>query len=170
MINRAPYASAPPQTGCSCAGCPSAGLPPHLYPPAGAQSKNLAGYIPVPAPGDPPAIIFEFTVPTTMRLVLNQAGNNFVGGGFTEGTSALIWQIWDNDVPIEDFDDIDFSLGNVAQPTWMAPLIFEEGHTVAFVIINPVGGAIPGNSGQVGATLRGWYYNRLLAGVEEWAQ
>ena len=166
-VNRAPYAQAPParsQSGLI--------LPPHLYPPAGAQPKNLAGYISVPAPGSAPTSIgpkFPYLVPTTMRAVFNQVGNNFVGGGFTEGTGSLIWQIWDNGDPIEDFENIDFSLGNVAQPTWTAPIIFEEGHLVDFVIINPVGGPIPADSGQVGATLRGWLYNRLDVGGQEWA-
>ena len=148
---------------------PAATLPPHLYPPEGAQSKNLANYIPVPDAGDPYTVIFEFTVPPSMRLILNQIGNNFVGGGFTEGSGDLIWQIWDNGNPIEDFDDIEGSLGNVALPTPMAPIIFEEGHTVSFVVQNVTGSPIVGASGQVGATLRGWYYNRLESGVSEWA-
>jgi hypothetical protein len=163
-VNRAPYTQAPlvkSQSGLW--------LPPHLYPPAGAQPKNLAGYIDVPAPGDPPGVIFAYLVPTTMRLVCNQVGNNFVGADFTEGTGDLIWQIWDNGNPIEDFEAIDFSLGNVAQPTWTAPIIFEEGHKVSYVVINPAGGPIPADSGQVGATLRGWLYNRLDVGEQEWS-
>ena len=130
--------------------------------------KNLADYIPVPAPGAS-AIIFSFQVPTSMRLILNQIGNNFVGGGFTEGSGYLIWQILDNGVPIEDFEDIIGSLGNVALPTPMAPITIEEGHTVAFNIINIAGSPILGGSGKVGATLRGWYYNLLEAGASEWA-
>ena len=142
-------------------------FPAHLYPPAGAQSKNLANYIPVPAPGNK-ATIFAFKVPPSMRLVFDQIGNNFVGGGFTEGSGFLIWQIQDNDVPLEDFENIIGSLGNVALPTRMAPIIIEEGHTVSVVIINIVGSPILGGSGKVGATLRGWYYSRLEAGGAEW--
>lgn len=163
-VNRAPYAQAPPARSQS-----GLYLPPHLYPPAGAQPKNLAGYIPVPATGSPATVILSYRVPTTMRAVFNQVGNNFVGNNFTEGTDALIWQIWDNAVPIEDFEHIDFSLGNVAQPTWTAPIIFEEGHEIEYVVINPAGGPILGGSGQAGATLRGWLYNRLDVGDQEWA-
>ena len=159
MVNRSPSIMPALGTGLQ--------LPPHLYPPAGAQSKNLANYVPVPDPGDE-AVIFSFTVPTSMRLVLNQIGNNFVGGGFDEGSGNLIWQIWDNGVPIEDFENIIGSLGNVALPTPMAPIIFEQGHTVSFVIQNAAGSPILGGSGQVGATLRGWYYDFLQAGDQEW--
>jgi hypothetical protein len=147
----------------------AAALPSHLFPPAGAQSKNLANYIDVPAPGDPAAVIFSYTVPLGMRLVLNQIGNNFVGGGFSEGSRDLVWQVWDNGSPIEDFEAITGSLGNVAQPTWLSPIIFEEGHTVSFVVLNPAGGPIVSGSGQVGATLRGYYFNRLEAGIQEWS-
>jgi hypothetical protein len=143
-------------------------LPPHLYPPAGAQSKNLANYIPVPNPGIT-AIIFQFTVPTSMRLILNQIGNNFAGGGFVEGSGDLVWQIQDNQLAIEDFENIIGSLGNVALPTPMAPITIEEGHTVSFVVTNMLDSPILGGSGQVGATLRGWYYNLLEAGYSEWA-
>ena len=147
-------------------------LPAHLYPPAGAQSKNLAGYIAVPAPGAGYVVVppFPFQVPPGMRAVFNQIGNNFVGGGFQEGSGDLVWQIWDNGAPIEDFENIIGSLGNVALPTPMAPLIFEENHTINFVVQNIAGSTILANSGQVGATLRGWYYNRLETGEEEWAQ
>jgi len=159
-VNRAPSTLLP-------SGVDASQLPAHLYPPAGAQSKNLATYIPVPAPGAS-ATIFSFLVPTGMRLILNQIGNNFVGGGFTEGSGYLIWQVQDNGVPIEDFEDIIGSLGNVALPTPMAPITIEEGHTVSFVVENIVGSPILGGSGQVGATLRGWYYNKLETGGAEW--
>ena len=56
----------------------------------------------------------------------------------------------------------------MALPTPMAPIIFEQGHTVAFIIQNAAGSPILGGSGQVGATLRGWYYNFLSAGDSEW--
>jgi hypothetical protein len=165
-VMRAPYA--PPPIAAS----PSSGsvlqLPPHLYPPPGAQSKNLVGYVPVPAPGDPAAVILAFTVPVSMRLIINQLGNNFVGAGFTEGSGELTWQIWDNGVPIEDFDNIPGSLGNVALPTPIAPIEIDESHTISFVIINNTGSGIPANSAQIGATLRGWYYNKLDAGYGEW--
>jgi len=148
---------------------PAVTLPPHLFPPAGAQSKNLANYVPINAPGSGYQVIFAFTVPMGMRLVLNQIGNNWVGGGFEDGSGDLIWQIWDNGNPIEDFDDILGSLGSVAQPSFMAPIIFEEGHTVSFVVANAPGSGILADSGQVGATLRGWYYNRLETGDAEWS-
>jgi hypothetical protein len=144
-------------------------LPPHLYPPAGAQSKNLFGYISNPAPGAQ-AVIFAFTVPNTMRLFMNQIGNNFVASGFTDGSGLILWQIWDNGNPIEDYEAIAGSLGGVSSPSWLsAPIIFEEGHTVSFVVINTVGSPIPEGSGLVGATLRGYYANRLDCGGDQWA-
>lgn len=143
-------------------------LPPHLYPPAGAQSKNVVAYEPIGAEGTTTTIL-EVLVPPSMKFVVNQIGNNFVGGGFTEGSGQLSYQILDNAVPIEDFDDIPGSLGNVAQPSQIAPIIFEENHTVSFVVTNNAGSGIPADSAMVGATLRGWFYDRRFASEGEWS-
>ena len=144
-------------------------LPPHLFPPPGAQSKNLFGFVPIAAPGSAYTDIFTpYVVPAGMVLVINQLGNVVIGAGFIEGTGQVVWQIWDNGNPIEDYEAIPGSLGGTSDPSKIAPLVFQEGHTVEFVYQNAAGSGIPADSVQVGATLRGWLLNRLQTGVVEW--
>lgn len=91
-------------------------LPPWLYPPAEFQPIDLFAYISLPAIGAS-ANIISIQIPTGNNGIVTNIGNNFVGGGWTEGAGAVTWQIARDGAPVDGYDTILGSLGSPASPT-----------------------------------------------------
>lgn len=137
---------------------PSSGayrLPPWIYPPAEFQPIDLFNYVNLPAVGAS-ATIISIQIPTGNNGIITNIGNNFVGGGWTEGTGAVTWQIARDSAPVDGYDNILGSLGLPQSPT-RHPSGFRvfENQLVTFVVSN-VSVVLAGQLS--GARLLGYYY------------
>jgi hypothetical protein len=137
----------------------------HLYrmPPDG-FAFNEVNYIAIPAIGAT-ATIVSFKVPGGMNGVIRRVGNNFVGAGFIEGSTDLVWQIQADGQPIRNHQTILGSLGNPANPTETDPLRVYEGQVITLVVTNVrliVAGQLSGGR------LSGFFYPLEYDSTEAW--
>lgn len=137
----------------------------HLYyMPKDGHPFNEIAYANLPAIGATVNIV-QFVVPGGMNGVIRRVGNNFVGGGFQEGSGNLIWQITADTNPIRDHENILGSLGNPAAPSETDPIRIYEGQTIALAVNNVAIGV----AGQIcGARLSGYFYPMEYDGGEAW--
>jgi len=96
------------------------------------------GGAPLPAIGAQVTVI-SFQVPRGNNGFIRRIGNVFVGGGFTDFSGAIIWQIF-LDLPkgtvAPNFDNIVASLGSVQNPSPDDGIHIMELATVALVLKN----------------------------------
>ena len=62
------------------------------------------------------AIVVSFVVPRRKNGALEFVGNQFIGGGWVEGTGGLVWQVTADGVPIQGYDSIIGSIGSLSSP------------------------------------------------------
>jgi hypothetical protein len=130
--------------------------PPWIYPPAEYTPIDLIGYISLPAIGATATIVSKKIEPGANGVILGLA-NNFVGGGFVEGSGALYYQILLDGKPAsDDYNQILASLGSPANPT-THPCGFRifENQLLSLVVTN-VSIVVAGQ--LCGGRLMGWYY------------
>ena len=139
-------------------------LPPHLYQPTTGLPFNETTYITIPAEGAQ-ATILDFRVPNGYQGVINQMGNNFVGGGFVDGSGDLIWQLLLDGVPYPNFENIIASLGSPANPSLIGAVQLKERQRVQLIIKN-IGVVV--NAQLIGGRLSGYYYPLELADTTQW--
>lgn len=129
-------------------------LPSHNFMPAKGTAFNRATYITIPAKGDTAAVV-TFVVPDGKNGVIDQIANNFVGGGFEDGSGAIVWRVMLDDIPAPGLEEMIASLGNPAAPSRTAPVRIFEGQTIELLVENI--NIIP--AGQlIGGRLSGWFY------------
>lgn len=139
-------------------------LPPHLYQPATGLPFNPTTYVTIPAIGAQ-ATILDFFVPNGYQGVINQMGNNFVGGGFVDGSGGLVWQLLLDGQPYPNFENIIASLGNPANPSVIGAVQLRERQHVQLVVKN----VSVVTAGQlIGGRLSGFYYPLELADTTQW--
>lgn len=139
-------------------------LPPHLYQPVTGLPFNPSTYITIPAIGVT-ATILQRTVPNGYYSVINQLGNNFVGGGFVDGSGALIWQLTLDNVPYPNFEAIIASLGNPANPSLIGAVTARERQIIRLTVQN----VSVVTAGQlIGGRLSGYDYPLELADATQW--
>jgi hypothetical protein len=90
------------------------------------------------------------------NAIIRAYGNNFVGGGWAEGTGDITWAILIDSAAVPGYDLILGSLGQVSNPTYH-PCGFRvmEGQTVVFQVTN---NAVVVAGQLTGARLIGYYY------------
>lgn len=96
------------------------------------------GGIPLPAIGAQ-ATVLSFTVPRGNNGFIRRIANVFVGGGFTDFSGAIIWQIFldiNKGTVAPNFDSIIASLGSVVNPSTIDGIHIMELATVALVVKN----------------------------------
>ncbi len=128
--------------------------PPWLAMPANGEPFNQVGYVALPAIGAE-ANIFTFQVPEGRHGIIKWIGNNFVGGGWVEGSGNVLWRIEVDGVAVRNHEAIASSLGNPASPSETAPIRLHEGQIVTLIVRN-VGVVVAGQ--LVGGRLSGWFY------------
>lgn len=130
-------------------------LPPWIYPPAEFEPIDLFNYVILPAIGSNTNII-SIKIPTGNNGIITNIGNNFVGGGWTEGSGAVTWQIARDGAPVDGYDLILGSLGSPASPT-RHPSGFRvfENQVVTLAVFN-VSVVLAGQLS--GGRLLGYYY------------
>lgn len=140
------------------------GLPVSLFPPANAVPFNEASYIGIPAIGAN-ANVIQFQVPQGYNGVIKWIANNFVGGGWVEGSGSLVYQISADGAPFRNHEDIVASLGNPSAPSEIAPLRIFENQIITLSVQNV--NLAP--SGQfIGGRLSGWFYPIDEEPAESW--
>lgn len=139
-------------------------LPPHLYQPTTGLPFNPSTYVTIPGIGAT-AVILDFRVPNGMQGVINQMGNNFVGGGFVDGSGNLQWQLLVDSVPYPNFENIIASLGNPANPSLIGAVQLRERQHVQLVVKNV---AVVTAGQLIGGRLSGYYYPLELADTTQW--
>jgi hypothetical protein len=142
-------------------------LPIWVHPPAAWENLDMSGYAALPAIGAT-ATILSFTVPTGRNGVIKKLANNFVGGGWVEGSGSVVWKILVNGTAppgANSYNSILDSLGAIASPTEIAGFRIMENQVVSVVITN-VNIVVAGQ--LVGARLAGWYYPKDLESDSMW--
>jgi hypothetical protein len=132
-------------------------LPNWIFPSLNSIAFDNAGDIALPAVGvESP--IFTFQVPKGFNGVMKEIGNAFIGGGFTDGSGAIIWRILQNNQAMRGKENLQNSLGSVAIPSRIGGggfIRIIENDIIAMTVLNvsivPAGQLIAGR-------LSGWFY------------
>lgn len=111
-------------------------LPPWIYPPTEAEPIDDIAYVALPAIGSS-AVILTRTIDAGYNSIFLALANNFVGGGWTEGSGSVTWQVLIDGAAQPGYDLIPASLGSPANPV-RHPSGFRvfESSTVQLVVTN----------------------------------
>jgi hypothetical protein len=142
-------------------------LPIRIFPPVNFENLDLEGYTQLGAIGATVTIL-SFEVPPGRNGMIKAVGNNFVGGGWQEGSGNLIWRILvDGGTPpgANTYHAIKGSLGNPSSPTPIAGFRIMENQLLTFVAENFT--IVPAMQ-LVGARLLGYTYPRELEEADIW--
>ena len=69
----------------------------------------------VPAQGSEVTVV-TFTVPRRLNGVIDRLSNQFIGGGWSEGSGSLIWRVEVDSVPVYGFHNMLASIGTMSNP------------------------------------------------------
>jgi len=148
-------------------------LPVHLFPPRQWENVDQLAYALLPAIGST-VIIISFTVPIGRNGIIRKVANNFVGGGWTEGTGDIVWRILVDGTPppgATSYDTINASLGSPANPVDIPGFRVYENQVVTLQAFNnpggPNGGVIVAGQ-RVGGRLIGYLYPREFEEEDIW--
>jgi hypothetical protein len=148
-------------------------LPLWIYPPINWENLDRIAYTNLTAINTT-AIILTFTVPIGRNGIINKVANNFVGGGWIEGTGDVLWRILvDGAAPpsANSYGSIPASLGSPANPTQISGFRIFENQVITVVGFNNPGGPNGGVvvAGQLlGARICGYLYPRHLEDGNIW--
>lgn len=114
---------------------------PYISQPADAEPFVNVNSIALPAQGNTTraGVALQFSVPPNRNGVITKIANDFVGGGWTSGTGALVWQIFRDQAlteAIKGFNNIRSSLGTILQMQTVPPIRIYENETISLVILN----------------------------------
>lgn len=139
-------------------------LPIENFPPPQAVPFNPAEYIDLPAIGAT-ATVLDVLVPDGYSAIVKRLGNNFVGGGFVDGSGDLIWQVTVNDVAARNFEDIIASLGNPAAPSDIGFIRGKQNQHIKLIVTNV---SVPVDAQLVGGRFSGWFYPNQYDLPDSW--
>ena len=142
-------------------------LPYRNFVPNNWENIDQLNYANLPAIGAQ-ATIITIRVPQGRNGIIRKVGNNFVGGGWVEGSGNITWQILvDGNPPpgATSYNNILGSLGSPANPVEISGFRVFENQTVT-VVVNNVNVAVAGQ--LVGARLVGYFYPRELEDANIW--
>jgi hypothetical protein len=136
-----------------------------IDPPRNWENLDLISYALLPAIGST-VVIVSFQVPAGRNGIVRLVGNNFVGGGWIEGTGDVKWRILvDSATPpgASSYNSIVASLGSPANPVSIAGFRIYENQLLTLVAFNdpagPNGGVVVAGQ-RVGGRLAGYLYPR----------
>jgi hypothetical protein len=148
-------------------------FPVWLYPPSQWENIDLIAYALLPAIGAT-VIILQFQVPLGRNGVIKAIANNFVGGGWVEGTGDVIWKLLvDGASPpnANSYGSIPASLGSPANPVPIPGFRIWENQVITFVGLNnpagPDGGVVVAGQ-RLGARIVGYLYPRDSEDSDVW--
>jgi hypothetical protein len=148
-------------------------FPVWLYPPTQWENVDIIAYALLPAIGATVTIL-QFQVPLGRNGVIKGIANNFVGGGWVEGTGDVVWKLLiDGAAPpnANSYGAIPASLGSPANPVAIAGFRIFENQVISFVGFNnpagPDGGVVPAGQ-RLGARILGYLYPRDSESDDIW--
>lgn len=109
-----------------------------IDPPSQWENIDQLNYVPLGAIGST-VIIVSYTVPIGRNGIIKKVANNFVGGGWVEGTGQIIWQILLDGTPppgANSYANILGSLGSPASPTEISGFRVRENQVLTLVAQN----------------------------------
>jgi hypothetical protein len=130
-------------------------LPPWIYPPPEAEPIDLVNYVNLPAIGAQ-ATILQLQIEPGYNAVILAVANNFVGGGWTEGSGSLSWSINRDNAPVPGYDAIPASLGSPANPTRHPSGFRVKENSILTLKVSNVSVVLAGQLS--GGRLMGYYY------------
>ncbi len=132
-------------------------LPNWIFPSMNSVAFDNAGDILLPAIGVE-STIFTFQVPKGFNGVMKEIANAFIGGGFTDGSGAIVWRVLQNNQAVRGKENMLNSLGSVAIPSRIGGggfIRILENDIIAMTVLNvsiaPAGQIVAGR-------LSGWFY------------
>ena len=113
------------------------------------------------------ATVILFQVPRRRNGVIEFIANQFVGGGWTEGTGDLVWRVEADGVPIQGYHNLIGSIGAIANPGWLgnSPIAVYENQRIALVVRNV---AVPVAGQPLLGLFRGRFYPLEQEGQNTW--
>ena len=141
--------------------------PPWIVPPDQWENLDLINYIVLPAIGAQ-ANVINFQVPLGRNGVIQKVANNFVGGGWVEGSGAVTWQILVDGAPppgSSNYDLILASLGSPANPVGISGFRIYENQVLTLVVKNAT--VVVANQ-LSGGRLCGYLYPREMEETNLW--
>lgn len=137
------------------------------------ENIDQDNYVLLPAIGST-ATIITYVMPPGRNGIIYKVANNFVGGGWTEGTGDIIWRILVDGTPppgATSYNSIAASLGNPASPTEIPGFRVMENSVLTLVAFNnpagPSGGVVVAGQ-RVGARFVGWNYPTDIEEANIW--
>jgi hypothetical protein len=129
--------------------------PPWIEAPAESDLIDDINYVALPAIGAT-AVVLSRQVEQGYNGILLSLANNFVGGGWVEGSGSVLWQVLRDSAAVPGYDAIPASLGSPANPV-RHPSGFRimEGQLLQLVVKN-VNVVVAGQ--LIGGRWQGWYY------------
>jgi len=128
-----------------------------VFPDENSIHFDQAGDIVIPAIGVELAII-SFPVPKGQNGVLKTLANVLIGGGFTDGSGAIVWRILQNGQAVRGKENMLNSLGSVANPSAIGGggfIRILENDLIQLTVLNV---SIPPAGQIVAGRLSGWFY------------
>jgi len=132
----------------------------NFMPPEG-ESFDVAATVALPAIAAT-VVVAQVVVPAGRNGVLHRIANEFIGGGFVDGSGDIIWQIFQNlgqvggtGVVAPYYDAIVNSLGTVPNPSLIDGIRVKSGDVLAITLKNV---SIPVAKQLVRARLGGYWY------------
>jgi hypothetical protein len=116
-------------------------LPIQNFMPASGKPFEFHGGVTIPAIGAQ-ATVVQFRVPSGQNGFIRRIANVFVGGGFTDFSGSIVWQIWidsvaaGNPVVAPNFNNIIASLGSVSNPSPIDGIHIKEGKLISLIVKN----------------------------------
>lgn len=136
-------------------------------PPDQWENVDLLNYVALPAIAAQ-ANVISFQIPLGRNGIIRKVACNFVGGGWTEGSGAVTWQILVDGAPppgATSYDNILASLGSPANPVEIPGFRVFENQVLTVVVRN----AAVAVAGQLsGARLIGYLYPREMEADGVW--
>lgn len=111
-------------------------MDPTIWPPPEREPFDVINYVALPAIGATATIVSVLMEPG-YNLIIRAYANNFVGGGWTEGSGSVTWQIAVDTAPVDGYDTIPASLGSPANPVYHpCGIRVQDGQTVILTVTN----------------------------------
>lgn len=131
-------------------------LPPWLFPTASSVNLLKAGVIPLPAIAAGVWVdIVKFRIDKGKNGVIKWFANQYVGGGFTDGSGNILWRLLHDNSPVPGFEAVPVSLGTNQQPREVAPIHLFADRIVQLQVQNL--GIVPATQLIEGGVF-GWLY------------
>jgi len=135
---------------------------PWLIEPPDSESFHIASGITIPGIDGVFHTVVTVTCPPGRNGVLNRIANEFIGGGFTDFSGDLVWQIVRNpgsfiSTAERNYENITASLGAVVKPTRISGIRIFENDVVALIVRND---AVTTSGQIIGGLLGGYFYPR----------